>query len=73
MKKENKYEVGTRRCINARLKTIFHKEHEFIEVTEWTNGEGYDVHIGVVNGPQTFSLHDTEWELVKKLIKRINK
>lgn len=47
------------------LETGWSKEGDFIEVTEWTNGEGYDVQI---NEKQQFSIHFTEWEAMKKLI-----
>jgi hypothetical protein len=47
------------------LESGWSKEGDFIEVTEWTNGEGYDVQI---NEKQQFSLHFTEWEALNTLI-----
>lgn len=47
------------------LDTGWSKEGDFIEVTEWSNGEGYDVHI---SEKQQFSMHFTEWEVIKTLI-----
>jgi hypothetical protein len=37
-----------RKAVFAELKTfcIFAAEHDFIEVCEWKNGEGFDVEIG---------------------------
>ena len=48
----------------------YHKGSDFIEVTEWSNGEGWDVQI---NDDKHFSLHDTEFEMLKKLIKKLDK
>lgn len=61
---------NTRRSLNVALKDIYHKEGDFIEVTQWTNGEGFDV---VLSDKQFFSLHDTEWDVLKKIIKHLNK
>jgi hypothetical protein len=47
----------------------WHKEHDFIEVTEWTNGEGWDITIS----DKQFSLHFTEYDALKKLIKHLEK
>lgn len=41
------------KCLDLKAYCVFAKEHDFIEVTEWINGEGYDVTIsnagGVIN------------------------
>lgn len=44
---------------------ILAKEHSFIEVTEWTNGEGYDIHID----EQMFSLTHGQLEAINYLTK----
>lgn len=41
-----------------------HKEHDFMEVTEWHNGEGFDVNI---NDKGTFSLTWGEYECLQAL------
>ena len=41
-----------------------------MEVTEWGNGEGYDVKI---SESERFSIHFTEWKVLKKLIKALDK
>ena len=46
----------------------WHKEHDFIEVTEWTNGEGWDIQI---SDNKSFSLHFTEYEALKRIIKKL--
>ena len=49
---------------------VFAKEHDFIEVTEWINGEGFDVTIsnagGVIN--KTLSLTVAEFEALTVLV-----
>jgi hypothetical protein len=60
---------NTRKSLFASLEGAYHKEGDFIEVTEWSNGEGYDV---TINEKQ-FSLHFTEYEALKKIIKKFEK
>jgi len=60
---------NTRKSLFAPLEGGYHKEGDFIEVTEWSNGEGYDV---TINDKQ-FSLHFTEYEALKKIIKKFEK
>jgi len=58
-----------RRAVNAELSSGYNKPGDFIEVTEWSNGEGYDVTIATSAKQESFSLHFTEWKALKKLIK----
>lgn len=44
---------------------ILAKENSFIEVTEWTNGEGYDIHID----EQMFNLTHGQLEAINYLTK----
>ncbi len=60
---------NTRKSLFASLEDSYHKAGDFIEVTEWSNGEGYDV---TINEKQ-FSLHFTEYEALKKIIKQFEK
>lgn len=46
---------------------------DFLEVTEWSNGEGYDVLIHDVSGITTFNLTWGQFESLKKCIKSIEK
>jgi hypothetical protein len=46
---------------------------DFLEVTEWTNGEGYDIHIEDSSGPTRFMLTWGQFEAMKKCIKVIDK
>lgn len=43
------------------------KEHDSIEVVEWHNGEGVDVHIES-NGSTNFSLTWGQWEALQALM-----
>jgi hypothetical protein len=48
------------------------EKHDYIEVTEWNNGEGFDVDI---NGKQRerFSLTWGEFKALKKAVKHLKK
>lgn len=79
MKKE--VELGTRKSAFVNLKDfctfsmgVERKDKgDFLEVTEWTNGEGYDITVSDVKGEKTFSLTWGQMEAVKKCVKKIEK
>lgn len=60
-------DINTRKSVNDELKTydILAKESDFIEVTEWTNGEGWDISIN----DRLISLTYGQLEAIKYLIK----
>ena len=58
--------IENRRSVTKKLDSGWHKDHDFIEVTEWTNGEGWDI---VISEKERFSLHFTEFKALKKIIK----
>lgn len=61
----------TRKSVVGDLQdSIYHKHGDYIEITEWTNGEGYDIHVSN-HREQVISLHETEFEIIKKLIKKL--
>ena len=71
--KDKKYCYNNRKSIMVSLDdSIYHKLSDFIEVTEWANGEGWDIILSN-NKDQTFSLHETEFDEIKKMIKQLNK
>jgi hypothetical protein len=45
----------------------------FLEVTEWTNGEGYDIHTHDASGERTMQLTYGQFDAIKKCIKAIEK
>jgi len=63
-------EVSQRRAVFGQLKSYcFHAgENDYMEVTEWSNGEGYDVVIDRKGGIERFSLTHGEWECLQVLI-----
>lgn len=62
-------EVSHRRAVSAELKAYCHHagDHDYMEVTEWSNGEGYDICIDRKRGMERFSLSHGEWELLQVL------
>jgi hypothetical protein len=46
---------------------------DFLEVTEWSNGEGYDLHIHDALGERQFDLTCGQFEALVKCIKAIDK
>lgn len=68
-------EKTERRAINDKLKkyTCMGDENDFIEITEWTNGEGFDVTISYVKGTEKqISLLYDELEAINYLTKSLN-
>jgi len=65
-----KVRVGSRRSVSAELQDHCHLggTDDFIEVTEWINGEGHDVHIERKSSVDKFSLTHGEWELLQVLM-----
>jgi len=51
---------------------VYAKEHSYIEVTEWSNGEGYDISIDNYS-KRNISIGWVEFKLLKKLIKELDK
>lgn len=60
-------EYKKKKCIIDNLKKYVHdsNEYDFIEVSEWINGEGYDINI---NDNKKISLSFDEFEGIKHLI-----
>ena len=65
-----KVEVKNRRAVFAELKDYCHMcgQDDYMEVTEWANGEGYDISIDRKRGMCCFSLTYGEWELLQVLM-----
>ena len=63
-------EVSNRRAVFAELKDycMHSGDHDYMEVTEWSNGEGYDIIIDRKRGMERFSLTHGEWELLQVLM-----
>jgi len=72
MMKENKTEVGhySLEAVFAKLSDYCYmaKEHDYIEVTEWHNGEGYDIDIETSNGNRIIKLTHGELAAINALV-----
>ena len=47
---------------------FFSGNDDYIEVTEWANGEGFDVALCAKGGNENFSLTWGQWEAVQSLV-----
>jgi hypothetical protein len=52
---------------------VMAKEDDFIEVTQWTNLEGFDIQISDRTGTRTIFMTDGEFRALKKLVKSLDK
>lgn len=66
-------EFNSRKSVNDKLKKYDYlaKDEDYIEVTEWANGEGYDITIDRGSNYKQFSLTDGELEAIKYLTKSL--
>jgi len=65
-----KAEFNKRKSAMVMLDDIYHNDSiDYIEVCQWSNGDGWDISI---SDKTIFSLHYTEYEAMKKLIKKLN-
>lgn len=74
MSNENKFKINKRNSIFSELSEYdwSSEKDSYMEVTEWTNGEGYDIHINNY-GERSLSIGHNEFKLLKKLIKELDK
>jgi len=70
-----KFQFNKRQAVFCELKDycVFSNEHDYVEVTKWTNGEGYDINVSAKGGDFTISLTHGQFSLVKKLIKSLER
>ena len=71
--KKNKIDKYKRKAVFSLLKPYcyFAGEHDFIEVTEWKNGEGFDVELDGKH-MERFQMTYGEFRALKKLIKKLD-
>lgn len=67
-------EVSKRTTVFTELKDFCHlsKEHDYIEVTEWTNGEGYTINVSASSGDRTIEITRGQFKAIKKAVKHLN-
>ena len=68
MTKHNEIEFGTRSTAVALVGGHLAQPHDFVEVTLWHNGEGFDVN---TNDRRHLELTWDEWDTLKRLVKII--
>lgn len=63
-------DVTSRLSKTLELKPYCHlaKAHDFMEVTDWSNGEGFDVYVSSVKGEHKISLTHGEWQALQVLV-----
>ena len=63
-------EIKQRKAKFTELKPYDHfaDESDYMEVTEWTNGEGFDVTTIIAKHNQTISLTYGQWEALQALV-----
>ena len=63
-------EITQRKSVNDSLKKycVYAKDDDFIEITEWTNGEGWDINI---SDEKRISLTFGELEAINYLVKTL--
>ena len=68
-------EIKKRNSVFAELKHFcyFSGDNDYIEVTEWTNGEGFDINIYNKGGDRITSMTYGEYKALKKIIKFLEK
>jgi len=49
----------------------FAKDTHFIELTEWSNGEGFDVTLSTVMGNQLFTMTWGEFDALKTIVDEV--
>ena len=66
-------EFNNRKSVNSPLKNYDHlcNYDDFIEITEWTNGEGYDISIETKSNTKFYSLTHGELEAINHLTKSL--
>lgn len=75
----SKFELTNRTSCFVTLNKFCHfsmspeRSDDYLEVTEWGNGEGYDVYISDIKGENSFSLTYGQVIAMKKCIKAIEK
>lgn len=62
--------VNNRRAVFGELKNycMHSGDHDYMEVTEWANGEGFDIIIDRMRGIERFSLSHGEFDLLVVLL-----
>ncbi len=65
--------IKNRKCLFSEIGNYCYlsKPNDYVEITEWANGEGVDINISDVTGNRTIAMTWGEFKLVKKMMKTI--
>jgi hypothetical protein len=68
-------EIKQRKSVMSELKSFCYlsRDEDYIEVTEWSNGEGIDVNISDSSGDKSIAMTFGQFKALKKAIKFLNK
>ena len=71
MAKKYEIEIKNRKSVSGRLMDFCYlaNKHDFVEVTEWSNGDGFDI---TLNDTQFMMTHG-QLKAIKTLVKKLNK
>ena len=66
-------EIKHRKSVSESLNKYCHlsKDYDIMEITEWTNGEGFDLYISSGPCDEYMSLTFGEFDLLKKLVMKL--
>jgi len=69
---KQKFKTELRKSVNSEIGDYCYlsKEDDFIEVTEWVNGDGVDVYLSS-SGEQRIAITWGQFKLLKKLVKQL--
>lgn len=72
MSKKKEFEMSPRRSIFSEIDDYCYlsKEHDYIEITEWSNGDGFDIDI-CTEGSQILRITWGQFKLLKKMAKQL--
>lgn len=70
---KNKHEFSKRDCVSAKLMDYDYlaNKDDYIEITRWANGEGWDISLSEQCQTINFSISFGELKAIKKLIKEL--
>ena len=71
---KQQFKVASRKSVFSEIDEYCYlsKEHDYIEITEWSNREGFDIDISS-EGQQKMSITWGQFKLLKKLVKQLEK
>ena len=71
---KQQFTVASRKSIFSEVDEYCYlsKEHDYIEITEWSDGDGVDIDVSSL-GQQKMSITWGQFKLIKKLVKQLDK